>query len=220
VLPVTTSVVIAGERLVLLPERAAFWQRASTLLVADAHWGKAAAFRAGGIAVPGGTTAGGLARLSAALERTGARRLVFLGDLLHARTGRAPATLATARAWRERHAATEMLLVRGNHDRGAGDPPPELGIACVDPPLVEPPFVLAHHPEPSPEGYVLAGHLHPGVRLAGAGRQRERLPCFWLGAGVGVLPAFGDFTGLAEVRPAPGDRVLVVAGDEVVEVRG
>ncbi len=39
---VTTSVDIAGERLVLLPERAAFWERASTLLVADAHWGKAA----------------------------------------------------------------------------------------------------------------------------------------------------------------------------------
>jgi len=214
------SVEVAGERLVLLAERAALWERASTLLVADAHWGKAAAFRAGGIAVPGGTTAGGLARLTAALERTGARRLVFLGDLLHARTGRAPATLATVRAWRERHARVEMLLVRGNHDRGAGDPPPELGIECVDPPLAEAPFVLAHHPEPAAGGYVLAGHLHPGVRLAGAGRQRERLPCFWFGAGVGVLPAAGDFTGLAEVRPAPGDRVFVVAGSEVVEVGG
>jgi DNA ligase-associated metallophosphoesterase len=219
-LSVTTAVEIAGERLLLLPERAAFWERASTLLVADAHWGKAAAFRAGGIAVPGGTTAGGLARLTGALERTGARRLVFLGDLLHARDGRAPATLAAAREWRERHAAVEMLLVRGNHDRGAGDPPRELGIACVDPPLPEPPFVLAHHPEPAAGGYVLAGHLHPGVRLAGAGRQRERLPCFWLGADVGVLPAFGDFTGLADVRPAPGDRVFVVAGSEVVEVGG
>lgn len=214
------AVELAGERLVLLPERAAFWERAATLLVADAHWGKAAAFRAGGIAVPGGTTAEGLARLAAALERTGARRLVFLGDLLHAREGRAPATLAAVRGWRERHAGVEMLLVRGNHDRRAGDPPPELGIACVDEPRVEPPFALRHHPEPSAEGYVLAGHLHPGVRLAGAGRQRERLPCFWLGAGVGVLPAFGDFTGLAEVRPAPGDRVFVVAEGEVVEVGG
>ncbi|HEX7241155.1 MAG TPA: ligase-associated DNA damage response endonuclease PdeM [Longimicrobiaceae bacterium] len=209
---------LAGERVLLLPERALLVERTGTLLVADAHWGKAAAFRAAGVAVPGGTTAAGLARLSAALERTGARRLVFLGDLLHAREGRAPATLAAAAAWRARHPEVEMMLVRGNHDRGAGDPPEELGIACADPPREEPPFVLLHHPAERAEGYALAGHLHPGVRLAGAGRQRERLPCFWLGARVGVLPAFGDFTGMAEVRPAPGDRVFVVAGGEVVEV--
>jgi metallophosphoesterase superfamily enzyme len=113
-----------------------------------------------------------------------------------------------------------MLLVRGNHDRGAGDPPAELGIRCVDPPLEEAPFVYLHHPEEQPGGYALAGHLHPAVRLAGAGRQRERLPCFLFGARVGILPAFGDFTGSAEARPAPGDRVFVVAGEEVVEVGG
>jgi len=30
---------VAGERLVLLPERAAYWERARTLLVADPHFG-------------------------------------------------------------------------------------------------------------------------------------------------------------------------------------
>lgn len=207
-----------GEALLLLPERAALWERASTLLVADAHWGKAAAFRAGGIPVPGGTTREGLARLDALLARTGARRIVFLGDFLHAREGRAPATLAALAAWRQGNARVEMVLVRGNHDRGAGDPPPELGMECVDAPLVEPPFALAHYPDPDPAGYVLGGHLHPGVRLAGAGRLRERLPCFWLRPDAAVLPAFGDFTGLADVSPAPGDRVLVLAGDRVIEV--
>ncbi|HEV2131496.1 MAG TPA: hypothetical protein VGR27_10360, partial [Longimicrobiaceae bacterium] len=132
--------------------------------------------------------------------------------------GRAPATLRTLAEWRERHPEIELLLVRGNHDRGAGDPPPELGLACFDPPLVEPPFALAHHPEPVAEEYVLAGHLHPGVRLTGSGRQRERLPCFWFRSAAAVLPAFGDFTGLADVRPQPGERVFVVAGDLVMEV--
>jgi len=37
---------VAGERLVLLAERAAYWERARTLLVADPHFGKAAAFLA------------------------------------------------------------------------------------------------------------------------------------------------------------------------------
>ena len=43
---------VAGERLVLLPEMAAYWERAGTLLVADPHFGKAAAFRAAGIPEP------------------------------------------------------------------------------------------------------------------------------------------------------------------------
>lgn len=211
------SIRIRGETLRLLPERAAFWEGASTLLIADPHWGKAAAFRAGGIAVPGGTTLDGISRLDALLKRTAARRIVFLGDYLHSRQGRAPATVAALADWSRRHPEVELVLVRGNHDRHAGDPPAGLGLVCLDPPLVEPPFALAHFPDPDPAGYVVAGHLHPGVQLTGRGRQRERLPCFWIRSEVAVLPAFGDFTGLATVAPTPDDRVFVVAGDTVVE---
>lgn len=209
-----------GERLHLLAERAAYWEGAATLLVADAHWGKAATFRAAGIPVPGGTTADGLRRLDAALAAHPARRVVFLGDFYHGREGRSPALRAELAAWRARHPALELVLVRGNHDRGAGDPPPELGVRCVEPPLLEPPFALAHFPDPHPGGYVLAGHLHPALPLSGRGRQRHRLPCFWFADRAAVLPAFGDFTGAMTISPAPGDRAWVVAGDEVVEVRG
>ena len=212
------SIEVCGERLVLLPERAVFWERAATLLVADAHWGKAATFRASGIPVPRGTTVDGLARLDAMLERTDARRIVFLGDYLHARQGRSPTTLQALAEWRAQHPDIEQVLVRGNHDQHAGDPPPELGLTCVDPPLVEPPFALAHHPHPVAGSYTLAGHMHPGVHLVGRGRQRERLPCFWFGAGVAIFPAFGDFTGMAAVPLEPTGRVFVVTGAEVVEV--
>lgn len=212
------SVEVAGERLVLLPERLAWWEARQTLLVADPHWGKGAAFRARGIPVPSGTTLGGLARLGSALERTRARRVVFLGDYLHAREGRAPATLQALADWRARRPSLELLLVRGNHDRHAGDPPPGLGVDCVDAPLSDPPFVLTHHPDPRPEGYVLAGHLHPAVKLVGRGRQREQLACFWFRPGLAVLPSFGDFTGSAVVEPLAGDRVFVVAADRVIEV--
>jgi len=209
---------VAGEAIVLLPERAIFRPATGQLLVADAHWGKAAAFRAAGIAVPGGTTAEGLERLDQALLGTGAGEIVFLGDLFHAREAKSPATLAAVREWRGRHPALKLTLVRGNHDRHAGDPPADLGIAPVEPPAAAPPFVYAHHPEPDAAGYVLAGHLHPAVVLRGRGRQRERLPCFHFGRGVGVLPAFGAFTGAATAAPLPGDRVYVVAGDEVLRV--
>lgn len=209
---------IGGESLWLLPERAAFVERTRTLLVADAHFGKAAAFRAAGVPVPRGTTGGTLARLDAAIARMSPARIVFLGDLLHAREGRAAATLRALESWRSQHAALEMLLVRGNHDARAGDPPESLGIRCADAPVVEHPFVLAHHPAGSTAGYVLSGHLHPGVRLVGPGRERIRLPCFWFTAAVGVLPAFGEFTGLADIEASPGDRVWVAAGDSVIDM--
>ncbi|HEX8244490.1 MAG TPA: ligase-associated DNA damage response endonuclease PdeM [Longimicrobium sp.] len=211
---------VAGERVLLLAERALFRPRTGELLVADPHWGKAAAFRAAGVPVPGGTTTEGLERLTHALERTGAARLVILGDLFHARTSRQPATLGAVREWRARHAALPVTLIRGNHDRHAGDPPGELGIDCCEAPCAAPPFLLSHHPFEAADGYVLAGHVHPSVTLRGVGRQRERLPCFHFGARVGVLPAFGAFTGTADVAVNPGDRVYVVAGDRVVPVAG
>lgn len=205
------------ERLILLPERAMFWPRAGTLFVADAHWGKAAAFRAAALAIP---ESGGddLLRLDRALARTGARRLVLLGDLLHAKTSRTPGTLDTFSTWRSAYPNLEILLVRGNHDERAGDPPAEWRIVCADAPYLDTPFVLQHEPIPSPRGYTLAGHLHPGAVLTGSGRQALKLPCFWFGAKVGVLPAFGTFTGTAAIRPRPGDRVFVVAEDEVIDV--
>lgn len=206
---------VRGEELVLLPERAAWWPRTSTLLIADPHFGKAATFRSAGVPVPGGTTAGTLSRVDQALARTGASRLVFLGDFLHAREGRAVATLGALGSWREDHEGLDVVLVRGNHDRRAGDPPAELRIRCVDAPMIDAPFAFVHHPGAVPDAYAIAGHIHPAVTMIGAGRQRERLPCFWFGASCAVLPAFGEFTGLADVEPVAGDQVFVIAGDTV-----
>src|SRR5215218_206047 len=172
---------LAGEQVYLMGERALYWPGTSTLVVADLHWGKASTFRAAGIPVPIGTTSDDLARLDSALQRTGARRMVVLGDLFHAKAGRiASHTLAELRRWRSLASPLEILLVRGNHDRHAGDPPDDLRINCVDAPAFVPPFVLRHEPSSSAEGYTLAGHVHPCAVLTGPGLQRARLPCFWL----------------------------------------
>lgn len=205
-------------RLQLWPQRAAFDPEQRLLLVADAHIGKAVSFRRLGVPVPAGTTAEGLARLDALLAATGATEVVFLGDFLHSVRAHAPATLAAVAAWRERHAGLALTLVRGNHDHHAGDPPAALGITVVDGPLRRGPWALAHHPEPVPGAYVLAGHVHPCVHLAGRGGDRLRLPCFHFGAMVGVLPAFGGFTGMHGLRRAAGDRLFAVADAQVVAV--
>jgi uncharacterized protein len=209
---------VAGERLVLLGERAAYWERTRTLLVADPHFGKAAAFRAAGVPVPRGTTTGSIERLDSSLARTSAVRIIFLGDFLHAREGREAETTRVVGEWRSRNAAIDMVIVRGNHDARAGDPGPEIDIKCVDAPLVEPPFVFTHKPAVSEAGYVICGHVHPGVRLTGPGRQHARLPCFWLQPRTAVLPAFGAFTGLADIPVEVGDRIWVVAESVVLPI--
>jgi uncharacterized protein len=209
---------LEGETLSLFSERAAFWHAQNALLIADPHWGKAATFRAGGIPVPSGTTTDAIRRLDSLVTRTRALRIFFLGDLLHAETGRSKTMFASLSQWRSANESIDVILVRGNHDKRAGDPPGELRFSCVDAPYVIGPFVLAHYPLPSEEGYVLGGHVHPGVRIYGAGRQRERLPCFAFGSRVGILPAFGDFTGLGDVEPVEGARIFAIAGDEIVLV--
>lgn len=209
-----------GTVLRLLPQRAAYLPEHRTLLVADAHIGKAVSFRRLGVPVPGGTTSETLQRLSDAVAATGARHIVFLGDLLHSARSRAAATGAAVAHWREAHAELQLTLVRGNHDSHAGDPPPEWGVRCVDEPLHLGGLALCHHPQPVAGAYVLAGHVHPAVVLGGRAHQRLRLPCFHLGAEVGVLPAFGAFTGMHVMARGAGERVYVVAGDEVRALPG
>jgi DNA ligase-associated metallophosphoesterase len=209
---------VGGSTLQLLPQRAAFLPEHHTLLVADVHLGKAMSFRRLGVPVPGGTTTETLDRLTAAVAATGARQVVFLGDLLHSAHARSTATWAAVTQWRARHAGLQLKLVRGNHERHAGEPPPEWQVECLDGPLRlggAPGLALSHHPDAVPGAYVLAGHLHPAAVLSGRGHERLRLPCFHFGPQVGVLPAFGAFTGMQVLPRGPDDRIFVVAGDAV-----
>lgn len=209
------AISLAGAELWLLADKAVYWPERQALLIADVHFGKAAAYRKLGQPVPHGTTASNLERLDALLAAYPSRELFFLGDFLHAPESRSPATLSTLQAWRERHSQLLITLIRGNHDRRAGDPPASLGITVVPEPLILAPFALQHEPDPHAVFHVLAGHVHPAYRLFGKGRQRLRLPCFMIGERVSLLPAFGAFTGGMEVVPAKGSKVFVV-GDGVI----
>lgn len=204
----------AGERLALSPDKAAWWARERTLFVADTHFGKAAAFRAGGVPVPEHTTTRDLARLADMIERTGAERLVVLGDLLHAKASTSAPVRTAFGAFRAEHEQLTITLVRGNHDRNAGDPPADWDIDVVDPGTTLGPFTLLHEPPGDDDSvkHGLAGHLHPAVRLLDPGTKSSvRLPCYWKRRDCLVLPAFGSFTGTHVVRPRAGHEVRVCA---------
>ncbi len=209
---------IASEQVHLLPERALYWPARRMLMVADIHFGKAAAFRAQGIPVPHGTTAQNLASLDSLLGSWPIDTIVFLGDFLHARAARAPATLAAIAMWRARHPDLRLILVRGNHDRHAGDPPSELLIEPVNEPYHLAPFSFCHHPDLPAPGFVIAGHVHPVYRLSRRG-DSVRLPCFVLGPTSLILPSFGAFTGGFVVTPATDERIYLAVDDVVLPVR-
>ena len=212
------AIELAGETVLLLAEKALYWPRARMLVVADIHFGKAASFRALGVPVPRGTTTDNLDRLDALMALHAVDELMFLGDFLHARAAHASATVAAMLAWRQRHPGLGLVLVRGNHDRHAGDPAVALGMRVVDEPHRVGPFAFCHHPDVASDGYVLAGHVHPVYVLA-TRVDALRLPCFLAGPQRMILPSFGAFTGGHAIAPVPGERVWVSAGDAVHCVR-
>ena len=208
----------ASETLWLLPEHALWWPAGRVLWVADLHLGKAATYRALGQPVPAGTTRENLARLSALLHHYQPAQLLFLGDFLHAAQARTPSLLAELAGWRQSHAALPCVLVRGNHDSRAGDPPLSLDIETVDEPWPIGPFAACHHPQKDAARYVIAGHLHPALTLRGPGRDHLRLPCFSFDERCAVLPAFGEFTGGWQVERQPGRTLYAVGGQAVWRV--
>lgn len=189
------ALIINNHAFLLLADKALYWPQHKTLLIADIHFGKAAAYRALGQPVPQGTTSYNLQRINALLNLYSIEKIIFLGDFLHAPKSHAPSTLSALRAWRHQHASVQCLLIRGNHDLRAGDPPPDLNITVVTEPYLMEGFALQHIPKPHATHHVIAGHVHPTYRLLGLGRQRLVLPCFYHERDLTILPSFGDFTG-------------------------
>lgn len=210
----------AGHHWLFFHDKAAYLPAWRALILADPHFGKAEHFRRSGVPVPGGTTAEMLGRLDRLIKETSPHRVVVVGDLLHSKGSTGDRLWNQLSDWRRRQPC-EVVNVRGNHDRTAGDPPHQIGMGCVST-LTWENLEFVHDPDdtaPPAEGtsHRIAGHLHPSISLS-SGIDHMRLPCFHASDHTLTLPAFGAFTGCAKVQPAAGDRVWAVAPDAVVEV--
>jgi metallophosphoesterase superfamily enzyme len=139
-----------------------------------------------------------------------------LGDFLHARAGRAQPVRNQLFDWRDQHKQLNIVLIRGNHDQQSGDPWPELDIECIPDPTEAESWDLRHLPVESPTRPYLAGHLHPGYRLIGTGRDTLRSPCWVVGEMRLILPAFGGFTGLKNVTLEPDEKLYLTNGKEII----
>ena len=218
---------IAGEVVHLLPERALYWPRGRSLILADLHIGKADVFRARGIPIPAGSSAQTLSRLDQALAKvegvcgTPAAQIIVLGDFFHAKESLNDASLRSLKLWRASHSQVGVIIVEGNHDKHAGTRTLAalLNIEIVKEPFSISPFAFAHHPPEceSPTSYTLYGHIHPCTVLRSS-VDRLRVPCFSFGVLSGVLPAFGAFTGGHVISPAIDEAVYAIAHTKIVKV--
>lgn len=200
----------------LLPQKAVFMPRHSTLLIADLHLGKINHFRRSGIPAPLSANDKNLEILVEMINNMKPRVVIFMGDLFHSHYNE---ELEALKQITQHFAAVTFKLVRGNHDIMSDLQYDRCNLEVYSELHLDQ-FILTHEPmETVPQGkYNLAGHIHPGVRLQGRGRQSLTLPCFFFGNHKGILPAFGVFTGYVKLRVKKSDTVFVVTGRKVMEM--
>jgi len=208
------SVNIHEEDLLLSSEKAIYWKKKSALLIADLHIGKVTHFRNNNIAIPQEAAQRNFDRLEKLVLRFKPTKVYFLGDLFHSFYNKEWEMLIFTLA---KYPKVKFELITGNHDILKDEHYESAGISCVMERKLGP-FILTHHPESHDGFYNLCGHIHPGVRMKGTGRQYIKLPCFYFGEQQGILPAFGSFTGTAALKIKPSDQVFAVLNDKVVDL--
>ncbi len=220
-MPVSSAISfdLLNQSLVLLPQKAIYWEQQKALIAADVHMGKVAHFRKAGIAVPRDMEQSDLATLSDLIFEYRPEKLIFLGDLFHSDMN---ADWEWFRLWRQQFPKLEIILIRGNHDIIHDRHYHDLNIALHDQLLIGP-FLMLHHPLSDiqlqqTEAYAFCGHIHPGVALSGRGRQSITIPCFAFGNKQGVLPSFGRFTGRVAIKQQKIDRIFGVLQDKVIVI--
>ena len=204
---------IAGHKMVLHPSGALYWPEKQTALLADVHLGKAGHFRKNGIAVPRKIEGVFYQKMQQLQNDLPIRRILFLGDLFHSDKNNEWFLFS---AWVKQQ-QLKLILIEGNHDIIPRQQFQALGITTV-PHWEEEGLYFTHYPEERVSLFVICGHVHPGIRLNGKGKQQLKLPCFFHSSKQFILPAFGAFTGLHLLQPTPTDRVFVLTSKEVLEL--
>ncbi len=213
--PKSYPINLKGEKLLLLPEKAIWLPAYQVLLVSDVHLGKGTHFRKAGIPIPRELSQEDMANLSDLISQYKPKKIIFLGDLFHSDIND---DWNWFRLWRQLHQNIELILIKGNHDIIEEQLYQNLDILVVKE-LFLGPFLLLHNlPKKERENYILAGHIHPGIKLRSKGRQSLTVACFYFAANYAVLPAFGKFTGKACIEAKEGDLVFAIAGQTILKL--
>ncbi len=192
------------------------WKEEKMLVIADLHVGKTQHFRNAGIGIPREVSHQNWRNLTTLLLNHDIETCLFLGDLIHSDYNSECETLFQIL---DQFDSISFVLTEGNHDIYSKQVLSSKNLLMVDQ-FIKGPFVFTHIPlEDEHELYNFSGHIHPAVRMKGKGRQYLRLPCFHFGHRLGLLPAFGSFTGSKTIHPQESDIVYVCTSQKVIRVQ-
>lgn len=208
------EIVIFNDHFYLHKTGAVFWKEKNTLLLADIHLGKVGHFRKSGIPVPrkaGGVFYDKIIKLKNSLNFS---QIIFLGDLFHSSLNNEWFLFEN---WVKK-SELKIILIKGNHDIIPKLVFEQVGIKTYDDLKIEK-FFFTHYPKKINDCFVFSGHIHPGVRLIGKGKQIMKFPCFICNKDQIILPSFGGFTGMHLPKIKKGDQVFVITNKEIIEIK-
>ena len=183
-------VLVSGHAMRPLAAGALYWEAEDTLLVADLHLEKGAAFAALGMLIPPYDTRTTLQRLGKVIREVEPSRIVALGDSFHRSELAENLAAEDLKILTRLQQGREWYWICGNHD-------PHLpacigGTVCTT--LIICGVTLRHEPSDNGSGREIAGHLHPVARIARRGAVIRRR-CFATDGNRLVMPAFGAYAG-------------------------
>jgi len=183
-------ILLAHHALKPLAAGAIYWEAEATLIVADLHLEKGAAYAARGRMLPPYDSRTTLRGLAALIMNLAPRRVVALGDSFHTSEVATRLNQSESDEIARLQAGREWFWITGNHDPEL--PPSIGGIVCAA--LTIAGVTLRHEPSPDAATPEIAGHLHPAARIARRGEVVRR-KCFATDGRRIVMPAFGAYTG-------------------------
>lgn len=202
---------IESQKFILHPSGAIYWRDQKMLLIADVHLGKVVHFRMHGAPVPANAAFQNLEKLTEVTNHFQPEVICFLGDLFHSKLN---VEWNDFEKWVE-YSKSEVILISGNHDIIPNYLYEDIEVKVYDDMLLEG-FYLTHHPTDLEGTFNFSGHIHPGIRMKGVGRQFLKFPCFYKTEKQLILPAFGNFTGKHILTPSQRDEVYAIVEGEVI----
>ena len=211
------KVKILNEEFEMMSQKALLWKSRKIILLADMHLGKINHFRKAGIPVPAKAGYRNWEILIDLINATKPERMICIGDLFHSHYNYDWESFGQ---FIKNFTQLSFELVSGNHDILSDHQYNRYNVKVYVDELKLGNFTLSHFPVEEIENgkYAISGHLHPGVKLSGRGKQSLTLPCFYFGTRQAYLPAFGMFTGLAHIQPKKEDRIYVIADGSIIKM--